>query len=126
MMKLNPYPYMVRFFIGCIIVTCTLASCSKSNVPTEIYDDYKALDAPKILYGCTNEYPYVLACALEGTLTPEACMDDAVQNDRLAEEVNFTRYSADSTQGNLYSYQEMLDLAEAKCMGVFEIIKEEQ
>jgi len=108
-----------------VIALCGFASCSKNDVPAEIYDNYKALEAPKILYGCTTEYPYVLACALEGKLTPEACMDDAVRNDRLEEEVSYTRYGADSTRGNLYNYEEMVALAEAKCMGSFEIIKNE-
>jgi len=108
-----------------VIALCALASCSKSDVPVEIYDSYRSLEAPKILYGCTTEYPYVLACALEGKLTPEACMDDAVRNDRLEEEVSYTRYGTDSTRGNLYNYQEMVALAEAKCMGSFEIIKNE-
>jgi len=111
---------IILFIVG------VLLSCTKSDIPTEIDDDYQALTAPKILYGCTNKYPYVLACALKGEWTAEECMDDAVRNNRLEEEVDFTRYATDSTQGNLYTYQEMLDLNEAKCMGTFEIIKEEQ
>jgi|UPI000362FA4C hypothetical protein len=119
-------PNLMYIIIGLIIVINVLASCSKHDVPREISDSYASLDAPKILYGCTSEYPYVLACALKGEMTAEACMDDAVRNDRLEEEVSYTRYGTDSTQGNLYNFQEMLALAEAKCMGTFEVIKKEQ
>ncbi len=118
---------MLNKNIAIIISMLFLASCGNpGDISDEDYKKYKDLGAPKLLYSCTREYPWVLVCALEGGKTSEECIDEAVKTDRLTEQVTHSKVGYSAGIGMGATYNKLLTEAKEECEGEFKILESKE
>lgn len=113
--------------IAILLSMLFLASCGNpGDISDEDYKKYKELGAPKILYSCTKEYPWIFLCTLEGGKTTKKCIDEAVKSDRLSERVKHAKVGYSAGIGMGATYNKLLAEAREECDGEFKILESKE
>lgn len=112
-----------------IFASIMLTSCGNpGDVSDEEYKKYKELGAPKILYSCTRTYNWLMVCTVEAKDRGSSrdCVDEAIKNNRLKEEVKRTEVGYSAGIGIGATYNKLLTDSKKECEGEFKVLESKE
>lgn len=115
-----------REFVAICSILVLISCGNPGDISDEDYKKYTELGAPKILYSCAREYPWVLVCALEKSKTPGECIDEGVKSDRLTDKIMHAKVGYSAGIGMGATYNKLLTEAKEECEGEFKVLESKE